>query len=158
MKCSTVVSIETYIGCPKNQLGIPYSVIASAVRKDDNFFDKDLLICNAASHTPPKDDVFIDFLKLCSALGLSVSGTSSRVLHESLQMIKQERGEDVFAVVNFLATKPMNLAEYFCSGDAAEKDWAHYALSVPQYTHFTSPIRRLEDVKTSAIDGWLTIL
>ena len=39
------------------------------------------------------------------------------------------------------------MAVYFCSGvlqDPAQ--FRHYALNVPLYTHFTSPIRRFADV------------
>ncbi|KAL0624861.1 DIS3-like exonuclease 2 [Plecturocebus cupreus] len=39
------------------------------------------------------------------------------------------------------------MALYFCSGmlqDPAQ--FRHYALNVPLYTHFTSPIRRFADV------------
>ncbi len=39
------------------------------------------------------------------------------------------------------------VARYFCTGDIEDpSDWGHYALSVPRYTHFTSPIRRFPDV------------
>jgi len=41
-----------------------------------------------------------------------------------------------------LATKPMQLAQYFCTQIAPDPlDWRHYALAVGHYTHFTSPIR-----------------
>merc|ERR1719309_1289851 len=40
----------------------------------------------------------------------------------------------------------MELARYFCSGLFEPDDFRHYALSVPLYTHFTSPIRRYPDV------------
>mmetsp|Transcript_46210 Transcript_46210/g.119078 ORF Transcript_46210/g.119078 Transcript_46210/m.119078 type:complete len:880 (-) Transcript_46210:89-2728(-) len=97
-------------------------------------------------HSQPKDDMMGDFVKLCSSLGMNVDASSSRALHDSLQSIRAQMGVNVYDVVNYLATKPMNLAEYFCTADADEKDWKHFALSVERYTHFTSPIRRYADV------------
>lgn len=39
------------------------------------------------------------------------------------------------------------MALYFCSGVLQDKaKFRHYALNVPLYTHFTSPIRRFADV------------
>lgn len=39
------------------------------------------------------------------------------------------------------------MAVYFCSGVLQdEAKFRHYALNVPLYTHFTSPIRRFADV------------
>lgn len=39
------------------------------------------------------------------------------------------------------------MALYFCTGVLKQvHDFKHYALNVPLYTHFTSPIRRYADI------------
>jgi len=41
---------------------------------------------------------------------------------------------------------PMRPAEYFVAGFFSQQEWSHFALNIPYYTHFTSPIRRYADV------------
>jgi len=40
----------------------------------------------------------------------------------------------------------MQRAKYFVAGKLSEEQFRHYALNVPLYTHFTSPIRRYADI------------
>lgn len=50
-------------------------------------------------------------------------------------------------VLNHLFAKPMMRARYFCPGVLGPNcDISHFALSMPIYTHFTSPIRRYADI------------
>jgi protein SSD1 len=45
-----------------------------------------------------------------------------------------------------LLIKSMQRAKYFVAGKFPEEQFRHYALNVPLYTHFTSPIRRYADI------------
>ncbi|TYZ66284.1 hypothetical protein PybrP1_006340 [[Pythium] brassicae (nom. inval.)] len=49
-------------------------------------------------------------------------------------------------LLRILCTRCMMPANYFSSGEVTPKEFHHYGLAAPIYTHFTSPIRRYADV------------
>ncbi|RLN09712.1 DIS3-like exonuclease 2 [Panicum miliaceum] len=101
-------------------------------------------------HPEPNLRKFREFEAFCAKNGFELDASSSGQLHLSLSRIKGKLQDDpvLFDILMFYASKQMQSAEYFCTGDLISKkdDWAHYALSVPLYTHFTSPLRRYPDI------------
>jgi len=64
------------------------------------------------------------------------------------QFLKSSSGHNTFeTALSLMVVKTMQRAEYFCTGAVdGPASYRHYALAVPYYTHFTSPIRRMADV------------
>ena len=62
--------------------------------------------------------------------------------------VKSASGHNTFeTALSLMVVKTMQRAEYFCTGAVdGPASYRHYALAVPYYTHFTSPIRRMADV------------
>lgn len=101
-------------------------------------------------HPEPNLRKLKEFETFCSKHGFEMDTSSSGQLQISLLKIREEIKNDpvLCDILNFYVSRSMQSAAYFCTGDlkGRENEWAHYALSVPLYTHFTSPIRRYPDV------------
>jgi len=102
-------------------------------------------------HPPPKADMLDKVADELGSLGVKIDTSTASALATSIAKIKDSPGTDgeiraKMACLNSLCSKPMNLARYFCTGLYQPEDFHHYALNVPLYTHFTSPIRRYPDV------------
>lgn len=83
------------------------------------------------------------FTKRAGKLGYDFDITSAGSLMKSFKALSKEDPE---LVLRLLATKAMLRAQYICSGMFDIAKYHHYALNIPIYTHFTSPIRRYADV------------
>ncbi|CAL8343650.1 unnamed protein product [Merluccius merluccius] len=100
-------------------------------------------------HPPPQTKMVDELQEFCDQMGLAVDFSSAGALHTSLH---STLGDDEYAsarkeVLTKMCSKPMQMAVYFCTGVLKDELlFRHYALNVPFYTHFTSPIRRYADV------------
>lgn len=100
-------------------------------------------------HDGPNARKLKELEELCQASNIPIDTSSSGALQQSLERLRSDyQGDPVLTeVVTLLTTKPMVLAQYFCTGMYEDKEtWRHYALAIDMYTHFTSPIRRYPDV------------
>ncbi|KAI0221721.1 DIS3-like exonuclease 2 [Lamellibrachia satsuma] len=101
-------------------------------------------------HPPPQEKLIDSLIKTCKSLGIPIKADSAGELQRSLSAYSNSDSKKQAAkmqILTVLCSKPMQNARYFCTGCLGdEEEFRHYALNVPLYTHFTSPIRRYADV------------
>jgi DIS3-like exonuclease 2 len=100
-------------------------------------------------HPEPSLRKLKEFEDFCSKIGFDLDSTSAGTLHTSLMKMQESVKHDpvLYSILMQYASKPMQSAKYFCSGEFKDKeDWAHYAHAIPLYTHFTSPLQRYPDI------------
>ncbi|BFZ58882.1 hypothetical protein PYCC9005_005948 [Savitreella phatthalungensis] len=99
-------------------------------------------------HPEPKDRPLQQLVQYAAKLGIHLDTSSSHSLQEAFQDLAARAKDDpIVGILNNNAVRSMRRAEYICTGLHEDPDsWKHYALAVPLYTHFTSPIRRYADV------------
>ncbi|OIW02421.1 hypothetical protein TanjilG_05014 [Lupinus angustifolius] len=149
-----------------DEYGIPYDSVFSEQKESNFLVEEFMLLANTTAaeiifraypdcallrrHPEPNMRKLRDFMAFCQKHGLTLKISSSGQIHCSLEQIREKlKGDPVlYDIVISYATRSMQLASYFCSGDLKDKDHecGHYSLAVPFYTHFTSPLRRYPDI------------
>ncbi|ESK96057.1 cell wall biogenesis protein phosphatase [Moniliophthora roreri MCA 2997] len=94
-------------------------------------------------HDTPLERRLNNFVERAARLGYNMDTSSAAALMKSFQSIQDPRARRLLELLSFKATQR---AKYFCAGMLDIAKYNHYALNVPLYTHFTSPIRRYADV------------
>ncbi|KAH8302496.1 hypothetical protein KR044_007500, partial [Drosophila immigrans] len=147
------------------QSGEPIGFEVEKLREANHMIEEYMLMANQAvarfihdaypniavlrNHPPPLTKSLKSLREKLLAQGLELNYGSSKALQESMQRLCREAADPVAmsACLSQLLMKPMARANYFCSeGKTLPSDLWHYALAIPIYTHFTSPIRRYPDI------------
>ncbi|KAJ1352010.1 hypothetical protein KIN20_008197 [Parelaphostrongylus tenuis] len=144
---------------------LPIGVSVYERKESNNLVEEFMLLANIAvakeiekhyettallrRHPPPKAKPLQNAIRTCNSIGFPISGTSSKELSSALVPFRQNTplSRLVDQVLSQILMKAMELARYFCTGAVDSRtSYHHYALNVPLYTHFTSPIRRYPDI------------
>ena len=82
-------------------------------------------------------------MERAARLGYTFDTSSAGAFMKSFEAIEDKNAREILQIV---AYKAMHTAKYFCAGMLDIAKYSHYALNMPLYTHFTSPIRRYADI------------
>lgn len=94
-------------------------------------------------HPAPNRSMFDTLIQKAKTQGISICIDDSKKLADSLDNAGKSFSDPYLdQLLRILSTRCMSPAQYFCSGEYQARDWHHYGLAAPVYTHFTSPIRR----------------
>ncbi|KAF9268013.1 RNB-domain-containing protein [Marasmius fiardii PR-910] len=94
-------------------------------------------------HDTPLERRLNNFVERAGRLGYPIDISTAGSIMKSIQSVQDPNARRLLQLLSFKATQR---AKYFCAGMLDIAKYHHYALNVPLYTHFTSPIRRYADV------------
>lgn len=94
-------------------------------------------------HDNPLERRLNTFNERAERLGYKMNTSSAGAFMRSFNSIDDPTARRLLELLSFKATQR---AKYFCAGMLDIAKYHHYALNMPLYTHFTSPIRRYADV------------
>lgn len=97
-------------------------------------------------HEPPAAEKLLQLGDTLTALGINPEGINERSTAGDLaKVLRESRNSDKYAVINRIVLRTMMKAKY------SDEPLGHYGLVMPEYAHFTSPIRRYADLSIHRI-------
>lgn len=149
--------------CLSAQNGLPDSYSIYEIKESHQMIEEFMLLANMTvarriyedhptlaflrCHPSPSGHMLKQLAKALSPMGIELDISSAGALNRSLSpYIDGNCDKGRAMVLAMLCAKPMTRAKYFCADSCEDDDFHHYALNIPIYTHFTSPIRRYADI------------
>lgn len=97
-------------------------------------------------HEPPAPEKLITLNETLTALGVNPDGIGENSTAADLaRILRDNKDGDKYVVINRIVLRTMMKAKY------SEQPLGHYGLVMPEYAHFTSPIRRYADLSIHRI-------
>lgn len=97
-------------------------------------------------HEPPAAEKLITLNETLTALEVNPDGIGERSTAADLaKLIRDNKESDKYVVINRIVLRTMMKAKY------SDEPLGHYGLVMPEYAHFTSPIRRYADLSIHRI-------
>lgn len=97
-------------------------------------------------HEPPAAEKLITLNETLTALGVDPDGIGENSTAADLaKLLRDNKDSDKYVVINRIVLRTMMKAKYH------NEPLGHYGLVMPEYAHFTSPIRRYADLSIHRI-------
>ena len=154
---------RTKIHFSLNDQGLPETAEPTVLKEANSLIEEFMLLANMSvakfisdaypshallrCHPSPNQRLMKELMDIANELRVTLDLSTAGAIQTGLEQLYAAcKDADVADAITNMATRPMQPAEYFCTGAADREHWAHYALAVQCYTHFTSPIRRYPDI------------
>lgn len=97
-------------------------------------------------HEPPAEEKLLTLGDTLTALGVNPEGINEKSTAADLaKVLRDAKDTEKYSVINKIVLRTMMKAKY------SDEPLGHYGLVMPEYAHFTSPIRRLADLSIHRI-------